>query len=76
MADLDLQPAERLLQSPRDLLAQDDLAGVAGLAYQASESALIALTLEKDGVNAGTHAARRQRAKELLAQHRDKIDWL
>lgn len=76
MADLDLIRAERLLHSARTLLAQGDMAGVAGLAYQAFESALIALTLEKDGVNSGHHTARRQRAKELLAQHRDRIDFL
>jgi len=76
MADLDLIRAERLLHSARTLLAQGDMAGVAGLAYQAFESALIALTLEKDGANSGHHAARRQRAKELLRQHRDQIDFL
>jgi hypothetical protein len=37
---------------------------------------LIALTIEKDGANAGGHAARRQRAKVLLSHHRDKIDFL
>jgi hypothetical protein len=37
MADLDLERAERLLQSARDLFFQSDLAGVAGLAYQAFE---------------------------------------
>lgn len=76
MADLDLERAERLLQSARDLFARGDLAGVAGLAYQAFESALIALTIEKNGTNAGSHLARRERAKALLSHHRDKIDFL
>lgn len=76
MAGVDWNRAERLLQSARDLLAQGDLARVAGLAYQAFESALIALTREINGVDPGGHAARRERAKQLLAEHRDKIDRL
>ena len=76
MADLDLERAQRLLQSARTLFDQGDLAGVAGLAYQAFESALIALTIEKNGADAGSHLARRERAKALLSHHRDKIDLL
>ncbi len=76
MADLDLERGEQLLRSARTLLAQGDLAGVAGLAYQAFESALIALTRAMDGANAGSHGARRERAKTLLAEHRGKIDLL
>lgn len=76
MADVDWSRGERLLQSARDLLAQGDLAGVAGLAYQAFESALIALTQEINGADPGGHVARRDRAKQLLAEHRDKIDRL
>jgi len=52
------------------------LAGVAGLAYQAFESALIALTQEINGADPGSHIARREWAKQLLAEHRDKIDRL
>jgi len=76
LVDLDLERGERLLRSARTLLAQGDLAGVAGLAYQAFESALIALTRAMDGANAGSHGARRERAKTLLAEHRGKIDLL
>ena len=39
MADIDFERAENLMKSARYLLSQDDLAGVAGLAYQAFESA-------------------------------------
>ena len=76
MADVDLARAERLLKSARDLQTAGDLAGVAGLAYQAFESAVIALSLHVDGANGGTHESRRRRAKSLLMQHRRQIDRL
>lgn len=43
MADLDLERAKKLLKSARDLFNKGDVQGVAGLAYQAFESANIAL---------------------------------
>jgi len=76
VADVDIERAEVLLASARDLHQQGDLAGVAGLAYQAFESAVIALTEEVNGADPGSHAARRSRAKELLSSHQEKIDFL
>ncbi len=76
MAELDIERAEGLLESARGLFDQGDLAGVAGLAYQAFESAMIALTDVINGTDSGGHAARRVRAKDLLSSHRDKIDFL
>lgn len=76
MADIDIERAENLMKSARYLLSQDDLAGVAGLAYQAFESAVISLTSVINGSDSRTHAARRKRAKVLLSNHRTKIDLL
>ncbi len=76
MADIDIERAENLMESARYLLSQDDLAGVAGLAYQAFESALISLTSVINGSDSRTHAGRRKRAKVLLSNHRTKIDLL
>jgi|DewCreStandDraft_2_1066082.scaffolds.fasta_scaffold04169_7 HEPN domain-containing protein len=76
MAHLDLERAERLLKSARSLFDQGDLAGVAGLAYQAFESAIIALSIEQTGVDPGSHTARRQQAEGLVKEGRDKIDLL
>ena len=73
MADIDIERAENLMESARYLLSQDDLAGVAGLAYQAFESALISLTSVINGSDSRTHAGRRKRAKVLLSNHRTKI---
>ena len=41
--DLDLKRAKSLLKSAKDLYERGDMAGVAGLAYAAFESAIIAL---------------------------------
>ena len=76
MADVDIERAKVLLASARDLYQQGDLAGVAGLAYQAFESSMIALTEEVNGADPGSHAARRSRAKVLLSSHHEKIDFL
>ena len=76
MVDLEIRRAERLLRSARELFDHGDLAGVAGLAYQAFEAAMIALTININGSDAGSHSARRERAKELLGPDRDKIDFL
>lgn len=59
----------------RCLLSQDDLAGVAVLAYQAFESAMISLNSVINGSDSRTHATRRKRAKILLSNHRTKINW-
>jgi HEPN domain-containing protein len=76
MADIDIERAENLMKSARYLISQDDLAGVAGLAYQAFESAVISLTSVINGSDSRTHAARRERAKALLSNHRANIDLL
>ena len=52
------------------------MAGVAGLAYAAFESAIIALTKRKNGTDYPSHLLRRARAKVLLDKYQDKIDVL
>jgi HEPN domain-containing protein len=76
MADLDLERAKRLLKSAKALYERGDMAGVAGLAYAAFESAIIALTKKRNGLDYSSHSLRRQRAKVLLENYRDKIDVL
>lgn len=76
MADLDLERAKKLLKSARDLFSKGDAQGVAGLAYQAFESANIALLKKKNGRDQKSHFGRKKRAKELLTQFEDKIDSL
>lgn len=44
----------------------DDVAGVAGLAYQAVDLAMKVLTLEIDGSDAGGHRARMERTQQLV----------
>jgi len=62
----DLERARKLLKSARDLFEMDDFAGVAGLTYQAIESAIIALTSKKNGKEYTDHVSRRKRAEEVL----------
>jgi len=76
MADLDLERAKRLFKSATALYERGDLAGVAGLAYAAFESAIIALTTKRNGLDYSSHSLRRQRAKVLLENYRDTIDVL
>ena len=77
MADLDLERAKNLLKSAKDLYEQGDMAGVAGLAYAAFESAIIALIKKKNGMDYPSHLLRRERAKILLIEkYQDKIDLL
>ncbi len=66
MADLDLERAKNLLKSAKVLYERGDMAGVAGLAYAAFESAIIALTKKKNGMDYPSHLLRRERAKVLL----------
>ncbi len=62
---VDLKRAKSLLKSAEGLYQQRDFAGVSGLAYQAFEAGIIALSqvLQEDSVN---HLSRRKRAEELL----------
>lgn len=73
MADLNLKRAHALLKSARELYEQGELAGVAGLAYQAFESAMMALAKEKDRPN---HAYRCRLAVELLHTSQESINKL
>lgn len=76
MVNLDLQRAEKLLKGAKTLYQQNDFSGVAGLAYQSLESAIIGLTSEIGEANSGTHQERLERAKKLLKSGQDKIDFL
>jgi len=76
MADVDIERAKDLLSSARILFETGDYSGVAGLAYQAFESATIALIEEKNGTDKKSHLARRKRVKELLVAEGDMIDRL
>ncbi len=62
---VNLKRAKSLLKSAEGLYQQGDLAGVSGLAYQAFEAGIIALSkvLQEDS---GNHLSRRKRAEELL----------
>jgi HEPN domain-containing protein len=76
MVDLDMQRAKNLLKSAEDLYDQGDLAGVAGLAYAAFESAIISLTDKINGKDYQSHNLRKKRAKEMLGKYEDKMDLL
>lgn len=55
-----------MLASAIHLDAIGDAPGAAGLAFQAADLAMKALTIAIDGSDAGSHHARMQRARELL----------
>jgi len=74
MVSIDIERAEKLLKSAQDLFEQGDIYGVAGLAYQAFESATIALLKKMNGYDRKSHFSRRKRAKEILKRYRDEID--
>jgi len=76
MADVNLERAKNLLKSAAHLYEHGDAYGVAGLSYQAFESATVALMERVNGMDKKSHFSRRERAKELLAKYRDKIDIL
>ncbi len=76
MAELDIERSKGLLRSARKLYEMGDMVGVAGLAYQAFESATIALLKIKNGGDRNSHFARRERAKQILISHGDVIDDL
>lgn len=76
MVDLDMDRAKKLLKSAKDLYEQGDMAGVAGLAYAAFESATMTLTGKINGKDYRSHNLRRERAKTLLKKYHDKIDLL
>ncbi len=77
MAELeDLERAKGLIRSARDLFKMKDFVGVAGLAYQAFESATMGLLEKKNGKDKKSHFERRKRVKEILSGHASKIDEL
>lgn len=65
-----------MLKSAQGLYEQGYLAGVAGLAYAAFESATMTLTIKINGKDYSGHNLRRERAKTLLKKYPDKIDLL
>ncbi|MBI5459226.1 HEPN domain-containing protein [Methanobacterium sp.] len=76
MVNIDMERAKNLLKSAEDLHEQGDLAGVAGLAYAAFESAIMSLTDKINGKDYHSHRLRKERAKEMLSKHEDKMDFL
>lgn len=76
MVDIDMERAKNLLKSAEDLHKQGDLAGVAGLAYAAFESAIMSLTNRINGKDYQSHRLRKERAKQMLSKYEDKMDFL
>lgn len=66
MDNLDLGRAKKLLASAEHLIKQGDLSGAGGLAYQAFESAIIALTKSEGKHDYPDHRKRRGQAEQLL----------
>jgi len=66
MVNLDLKRAKDLLRSAETLSEGGDLAGSGGLAYQAFESAVMAVIKFKGGKDYPDHIKRRKKAEELL----------
>ncbi|MFH1275796.1 MAG: hypothetical protein ABIH82_01665 [Candidatus Woesearchaeota archaeon] len=62
---VDLRKAHGLLSSAKALFKLGDLAGVAGLAYQAFEAAIIVLSKINNNDKAD-HVTRRKKAEEIL----------
>ncbi len=76
MDNVDLERAKRLLQSAEHLVEKGDLAGAGGLAYQALESAIIAVTRREGQQDYPDHTQRRKKAEELLKVSQDKVKRL
>jgi len=76
MDNIDLERAKRLLQSAEYLVEKGDLAGAGGLAYQAFESAIIAVTRMEGQKDYPDHSQRRKKAEELLKVSQDKVKKL
>lgn len=68
-----LNRAKKLIESARCLFEQEDLTGVAGLAYQAVEAAIIHLTNKMNGKISAAHGERRKRAEELLSLSKNAL---
>jgi len=76
MADKDLGRARALLKSAETLYKEGDLAGVAGLAYQAFESAVIEFNKIVKGKDSASHKSRMETAKDIYAEHIHDLDFL
>ncbi len=76
MDNLDLERAKKLLQSAEHLVEKGDLAGAGGLAYQAFESAVIAVTRLEGQKDYPDHNQQRKKAEELLKVSQDKVKKL
>lgn len=76
MDNLDLERAKKLLQTAEHLVEKGDLAGAGGLAYQAFESAVIAVTRLEGQKDYPDHTQRRKKAEELLKVSQDKVKRL
>jgi HEPN domain-containing protein len=73
---LDLERAERLLRSARGNLELGNIAGIAGISYQAIESAATFLIEMVNGQDPAGHSGRRARASELLKICKSELDGL
>jgi HEPN domain-containing protein len=73
-----LERAKAHLASARFLQESgpDDIAGIAGLAFQAVDLAGKVLTAEIDGEDAGSHRARMIRTQEIVRTQQGKLDFL
>ena len=76
MAQKDLERAKALLQSAELLFEKGDMAGVAGLAYQAFESAIMAFNKIVKGKDIPSHKYRSKTAKEIYSEHFEELDFL
>ena len=71
-----LTRAKNLLESANKLFEEENLSGVAGLAYQAVEAAIDFLTLKTNGKNKASHSDKRKRAEELLKLSKNHLKEL
>lgn len=76
MADRDITRAKALLESAEHLFDEGDLAGVAGLAYQAFESAIIAFNKNAKNKDVSSHRNRIETAKRIFSDCSEEIDLL
>ncbi len=76
MVERDLTRAKALLASAEKLYRTGDLAGVAGLAYQAFESAVMAFNKIVKGKDVASHQRRMQTAREIFSERADDLKFL
>ena len=71
-----LKKAKELINSARNLFENGDLAGVAGLAYQAVEAAIMHLTDNLKTEQNSIHTERRKKAEILLKLSKETLKSL